>query len=60
MAITESTSVDQSKVVTHLHFLAKDPKYDTVKPYTARFDTDGKFPFTNIENVRQNVEITFA
>jgi hypothetical protein len=32
--------------------------YDSVKPYTCRFDTEGKFPYTNIENIKQEVSIT--
>jgi hypothetical protein len=46
-----------SKHPVNLHFLKQDSKYDTVKPYTCRFDTQGKFPYTNIENVQQTISL---
>lgn len=47
----------KAKLIANLHFLARNPKYDTVKPYTVRFNTEGKFPYTNIENVKHDVEL---
>ena len=50
-------SAIQPSLVASLHFLARDPKYDTVKPYTVRFDPKGKFPHTNIQNVKHDVKL---
>lgn len=49
---------DPSKLITNLYFLARDPKYATVKPYTVRFDPKGKFPYTNIDNIKHRVELS--
>jgi hypothetical protein len=54
----EEIPSNQPKLVTHLYFLARDPKYATVKPYTVRFDPKGKYPYTNIENVKHSVELS--
>jgi len=58
MAISERSPEDQSKLLISLHFLKRDPKYATIKPYTCRFDTQGKFPYTNIENVENTVPVS--
>jgi hypothetical protein len=55
MAADKESVQDQSKLPVDLYFLKRDPKYATVKPYTCRFDTQGKYPYTNIENVKQTV-----
>lgn len=47
----------RTETVVSLYFLARDPKYDTYKPYTVRFDPEGKFPYTNIENVKYDVAL---
>lgn len=49
---------NQAKLVTNLYFLARDPKYATVKPYTVRFDPKGKYPYTNIDNVKHSVTLS--
>lgn len=54
----EGRSIGQFKLETGLYFLAQDSKYDTEKPYTVRFDPKGKFPYTNIDNVKHDVELT--
>jgi hypothetical protein len=58
MTIPGRSPEDQSKLLINLHFLKRDPKYDTIKPYTCRFDTQGKFPYTNIENVKHTVSVS--
>jgi hypothetical protein len=58
MPSVANTPSNHSKLVTNLYFLARDPKYATVKPYTVRFDPKGKYPYTNIENVKQSVELS--
>jgi hypothetical protein len=58
MADSEGSPKDQSQLNTHLYFLKKVPKYATVKPYTCRFDTQGKYPYTNIENVKQAISLS--
>lgn len=54
----EELPSNHPKLVTNLYFLARDPKYATVKPYTVRFDPKGKFPYTNIDNVKHSVELS--
>lgn len=57
MATTRESSSEHHETVASLYFLAQDPKYDTYKPYTVRFDTEGKFPYTNIDNVKHDIEL---
>lgn len=57
MSGVEEAPRDQPKLITNLYFIARDPKYATVKPYTVRFDPKGKFPYTNIDNVKHSVEL---
>jgi hypothetical protein len=58
MAENEAKAISHSSLETGLYFLAKDSKYESEKPYTVRFDTEGKFPYTNISNVKHQVELT--
>lgn len=58
MPRVEKLPGNHSKLVTNLYFLARDPKYATVKPYAVRFDPKGKFPYTNIDNVKHSVELS--
>lgn len=59
MQETTTTTEEQgdTKLYGVLHFLDRNPKYDSEKPYTVRYDTEGKFPYTNIENVRERIQI---
>ncbi|KAE9987078.1 hypothetical protein EG328_003860 [Venturia inaequalis] len=57
MSGVEEAPRDQPKLITNLYFIARNPKYATVKPYTVRFDPKGKFPYTNIDNVKHSVEL---
>lgn len=54
----EELPSNQSDLLVNLYFLARDPKYATVKPYTVRFDPKGKFPYTNIDNVKHSVMLS--
>ncbi|QDS73012.1 hypothetical protein FKW77_009098 [Venturia effusa] len=58
MPCVEECSSNTTNLVANLYFLARDPKYATVKPYTVRFDPKGKFPYTNIDNVKHSVELS--
>ncbi|KAM0812183.1 putative Methyltransferase [Seiridium cardinale] len=53
----QETSSQARETVASLYFLARAPIYDTCKPYTVRFDPKGKFPYTNIENVKHDVKL---
>lgn len=57
MASTEETVKGESQVIASLYFLARDPKYKLIKPYTVRYDPEGKFPYTNIDNVKHDVKL---
>ncbi|KAF2099467.1 methyltransferase [Rhizodiscina lignyota] len=47
----------EENVDATIHFLARLPLYDSVKPYTIRYDTGGDFPATNVENEHHHVKI---
>jgi len=40
-----------------IYFLARSPKYSTIKPYTLRYRPDNGFPQTNVERILHEIEI---
>lgn len=55
MAVVQSSKDTETDVSSSIYFLARDEKYNTIKPYHARYDPRGKFPHTNIESVKCDV-----
>jgi hypothetical protein len=40
-----------------IYFLARSPKYSTIKPYTLRYRPENAFPQTNVERILHEIEI---
>jgi hypothetical protein len=57
MAITQILSSSREDIVSNIHFISRDEKWDTIKPYTARYDPKGSFPYTNIESIKCDVKV---
>ena len=57
MAITQILNSSGADIVSNIHFISRDKKWETIKPYTARYDPKGSFPYTNIESVKCDVTI---
>jgi hypothetical protein len=55
MAIVKSTEEAEGDILSSIYFLARDQKYNTIKPYHARYDPRGKFPPTNIDSVKYSI-----
>jgi hypothetical protein len=55
MAVVQSSKAAETDVSSSIYFLARDEKYNTIKPYHARYDPGGKFPYTNIDSVKCDV-----
>jgi len=58
MAVTKIHSAPREDIVSNIHFLSRDAKWNTIKPYTARYDPKGNFPHTNIESIKYDVKIS--
>jgi hypothetical protein len=52
MASSENPNLKAS-----VYFLARSPKYSTIKPYTLRYRPDNGFPQTNVERILHEIEI---
>lgn len=57
MATTQVLDPSSADIVSSVYFLSKDKKWDTIKPYTARYDPKGAFPHTNIDSVKCDIKI---
>jgi hypothetical protein len=52
-----SCNPEDLTVTAPIYFLARSPKYTTIKPYTLRYRPANGFPQTNVERVLHEVEI---
>lgn len=53
----EGTLILEDPVQAELKYLVMDPKYESEKPYSIRYDTGGAFSNTNMENESKSIAI---
>jgi hypothetical protein len=51
------SSSENPNLKASIYFLARSPKYSTIKPYTLRYRPDNGLPQTNVERILHEIEI---